>query len=193
MSIQAMSNVIGSHGHGYQDGSSATGAVFLVELMIADSVNDQHGNVFWMSNVNLARKARVSRETANRCVAALEHWQCCEADPLHVVEQTPEDVPNVVRKHIVHADGSPARGVLKRLGHHDSGAVKWQWIGHPEGVTTDHTCDERSQGGVTRSHKGCDDTSHEPKGTQDEPKPADADFAANTAQVAKIKRETMNR
>ncbi len=179
MSIQAMSKVIGSHGHGYLDGSPSSGAMFLVELMIADSVNDQHGNVFWMSNVNLARKARVCRETANRCVAALEHWQCCEADPLHVVEQTPEDVPNVVRKHIVHADGSPARGVLKRLGHHDSGAVKWQWTDRRKPVTTDH--------------KTCADTSHEPKGTQDEPKPADADFAVNTAQVAKIKREKMNR
>jgi hypothetical protein len=158
MSIQAMSNVIGSHGHGYQDGSSATGAVFLVELMIADSVNDQNGNVFWMSNENLAKKCRLARETVNRTVRELE-----------------------------------AAGVLRRVGHHDSGAVRWQWIGHPEGVTTDHTCDERSQGGVTTDHKGCDDRSHEPKRTQDEPKPTDADFAANTAQVAKIKREKMNR
>ena len=193
MSIQAMSKVIGSHGHGYLDGSPSSGALFLVELMIADSVNDQNGNVFWMSNVNLARKARVSRETANRCVAALEHWECCEADPLHVVEQTPEDVPNVVRKDIVHADGSPARGVLKRLGHHDSGAVKWRWTDGRKPVTTDHTCDETPQEGVTTDHKTCADTSHEPKETQDEPKPADVDFAANTAQVAKIKRETMNR
>ncbi len=104
MSIQAMSNVIGSHGHGYQDGSSATGAVFLVELMIADSVNDQNGNVFWMSNENLAKKCRLARETVNRTVRELE-----------------------------------AGGVLRRVGHHDSGAVRWQWIGHPEGVTTDHT------------------------------------------------------
>ncbi len=72
MSIQAMSNVIGSHQHGYQDGSTNRGAVFLVELMIADSVNDQNGNVFWMSNENLAKKCRLARETVNRTVRELE-------------------------------------------------------------------------------------------------------------------------
>ncbi len=152
MSIQAMSNVIGRHEHGYQDGSSNKGSVFLVELMIADSVNEQNGNVFWMSNENLAKKCRLARETVNRAVSELE-----------------------------------ADGVLRRVGHHDSGAVRWQWLGHTEGVTRDHTCDEKSQGGVTRSHKGCDDKSHEPKETRTEPKPADVDFDANRDQVAKIK------
>ena len=152
MSIQAMSNVIGRHEHGYQDGSPSSGSLFLIELMIADSVNEQNGNVFWMSNDNLAKKARVSRETANRCVNHLE-----------------------------------AAGVLRRVGYHESGAVRWQWIGHPEGVTRDHTCDERSQGGVTRNHKGCDERSHKPKGTQIEPKPAAADHEFNHAQVLKIK------
>jgi hypothetical protein len=152
VSIQAMSNVIGRHEHGYQDGSSNKGAVFLVELMIADSVNDQNGNVFWMSNENLAKKARVSRETANRCVSRLE-----------------------------------AAGVLRRKGSHDSGAVRWQWIGHPEGVTRDHTCDERSHLGVTTDHKGCDDTSHEPKESQTEPKPTVVDFDANLDQIRTIK------
>ena len=152
MSIQAMSNVIGRHEHGYADGSPSSGSLFLIELMIADSVNEQNGNVFWMSNDNLAKKARVSRETANRCVNHLE-----------------------------------AAGVLRRVGYHESGAVRWQWIGHPEGVTRDHTCDERSQGGVTRNHKGCDERSHKPKGTQIEPKPAAADHEFNHAQVLKIK------
>ena len=52
--------------------SPNTGAVYLCELMIADSVNDQHDWVFWMSNSNLALKARVARETANRAVVTLE-------------------------------------------------------------------------------------------------------------------------
>ena len=149
VSIQAMGNVIGSHQHGYQDGSTNRGAVFLVELMIADSVNDQNGNVFWMSNENLAKKCRLARETVNRTVRELE-----------------------------------ASGVLRRCGSHDSGAVRYQWIGHTEGVTIDHTCDERSQVGVTTDHKGCDDRSHEPKETQDQPKP---DHDVNVDQVRKIK------
>jgi len=132
-----MSNVIGRHEHGYNDGSPSKGATFLVELMIADSVNDQNNNVFWMSNENLAKKCRLARETVNRCVRELE-----------------------------------AAKVLKRLGSHESGAVRWQWIGHRQGVTRDHTRDERSHGGVTTDHSGCDDTSHKPKRTQEEPKPA---------------------
>ena len=76
------------------------------------------------------------------------------------------------------------QGVLRRVGSHDSGAVRYQWIGHAEGVTTDHTCDERSQVGVTTDHKGCDDRSHEPKETQDQPKP---DHDVNVDQVRKIK------
>ena len=157
MSIQAMASVIGRHQHGYADGSPSTGSLFMVELMIADSVNEQNGNVFWMSNENLAKKARVSRETANRCVSRLE-----------------------------------AAGVLRRVGYHESGAVRWQWIGHPEGVTRDHTCDERSHLGVTRDHKGCDERSHEPKGTQGKPKPAKIDYEANAVQVRMIK-ETIAR
>ena len=49
VSIQAMGNVIGSHQHGYQDGSTNRGAVFLVELMIADSVNDQNLSLIHIS------------------------------------------------------------------------------------------------------------------------------------------------
>ena len=147
-----MSNVIGRHEHGYQDGSSNKGAVFLVELMIADSVNDQNGNVFWMSNGNLAKKCRLARETVNRTVRELE-----------------------------------ASGVLRRVGHHDSGAVRYQWIGPPEGATRDHTRDEKSQTPATGDHKGCDDTSHEPKGSETEPKPDGVDFDANRDQVRKIK------
>ena len=52
--------------------SPNTGAVYLCELMIADSVNDQHDWVFWMSNSNLALKARVARQTANNAMSTLE-------------------------------------------------------------------------------------------------------------------------
>ena len=149
VSIQAMSNVICSHQHGYQDGSTNRGAVFLVELMIADSVNDQNGNVFWMSNENLAKKCRLARETVNRTVRELE-----------------------------------ASGVLRRCGSHDSGAVRYQWIDHPEGATRDHTSDDKSQTPATTDHKGCDETLHEPKGIPTEPKP---DQDANRDQVRKIK------
>jgi len=64
MSVQAMGQVMAS--------SPNTGAVYLCELMIADSVNDQHDWVFWMSNTNLALKARVARPTANKAMAELE-------------------------------------------------------------------------------------------------------------------------
>ena len=64
MSVQAMGQVMAS--------SPNTGAVYLCELMIADSVNDQHDWVFWMSNSNLALKARVARQTANNAMSTLE-------------------------------------------------------------------------------------------------------------------------
>ena len=64
MSVQAMGQVMA--------GSPNTGAVYLCELMIADSVNDQHDWVFWMSNGNLALKARVARQTANNAMSTLE-------------------------------------------------------------------------------------------------------------------------
>jgi hypothetical protein len=51
--------------------SPYTGATFVVHLMVADSVNDQHGNQFWMGQSSLAKKARVSRVMANRALASL--------------------------------------------------------------------------------------------------------------------------
>jgi len=64
MSLRALSHTI--------DYSSNTGATFIVELMVADSVNDQNSNLFWMSTGNLAKKARVARLTANRALLELE-------------------------------------------------------------------------------------------------------------------------
>jgi hypothetical protein len=64
MSIQAMSDVMAYSEH--------RGSVYLVELMIADSVNDQHGNKFWMSQGNLANKCRLSRSTVAAALLVLE-------------------------------------------------------------------------------------------------------------------------
>lgn len=44
--------------------SPTTGATRLVHLAMADSVNDQNDNEFWMSQVNLAKKAGCSRSAA---------------------------------------------------------------------------------------------------------------------------------
>ncbi len=47
------------------------GATFTIHLAIADSVNDQNENEFWMSQARLAQKARASHATVERAVAAL--------------------------------------------------------------------------------------------------------------------------
>lgn len=39
--------------------------------MVADTVNDMHGNEFWMSTERLAQKSRVERKTVTRAMAAL--------------------------------------------------------------------------------------------------------------------------
>lgn len=47
------------------------GATLAVHLAVADSVNDQFGNEFWMTQSSLALKARVSRESVNIALAQL--------------------------------------------------------------------------------------------------------------------------
>lgn len=47
------------------------GTQFAVHLAIADSVNDQHDNEFWMSLATLAKKARVSRSMVREAVIRL--------------------------------------------------------------------------------------------------------------------------
>jgi hypothetical protein len=47
------------------------GITLLVHLAVADSVNDQHGNEFWMAQGKLAEKARCSRKAANEALATL--------------------------------------------------------------------------------------------------------------------------
>lgn len=63
MSMEAMSYV-------YRH-SPYTGANFIIHLSIADSVNDQHNNTFWMSVAKLADKSRVARKTATAAIATI--------------------------------------------------------------------------------------------------------------------------
>jgi hypothetical protein len=51
--------------------SPFTGSTLLVHLAIADSVNDQYDNEFWMEQKRLAAKTRASRQTVNVCLAQL--------------------------------------------------------------------------------------------------------------------------
>lgn len=56
--------------------SPFAGAAFGVHLAIADSVNDQNENEFWMSLERLAKKSRISRPTVSKVVAMFvaEGW-----------------------------------------------------------------------------------------------------------------------
>lgn len=51
--------------------SPLTGAAFAIHLAIADSVNDQNDNEFWMKQEALAAKARVTRGTVQRELRAM--------------------------------------------------------------------------------------------------------------------------
>lgn len=56
--------------------SPFSGATFACHLAIGDSVNDQHHNEFFMAVGNLAKKARVSRKSAQRALRQLETAGC---------------------------------------------------------------------------------------------------------------------
>lgn len=56
------------------------GVGYTLHLVLADVVNDAHGQRFWMSTSGLAGKARTSRETASRWL-----WQAVEDGYLAVV------------------------------------------------------------------------------------------------------------
>ena len=51
--------------------SPLNGSSLCVHLAIADSVNDQHGDEFWMRQQVLASKARTSRQTVNKVLGQL--------------------------------------------------------------------------------------------------------------------------
>jgi hypothetical protein len=56
--------------------SPFTGATFACHLAIGDSVNDQHHNEFFMSVGNLAKKARVTRRSAQTALRKLVGAGC---------------------------------------------------------------------------------------------------------------------
>jgi hypothetical protein len=51
--------------------SPYTGVIFAVHLAVADSVNDQNGNQFWMSTQKLATKARTTRQSVSHALSSL--------------------------------------------------------------------------------------------------------------------------
>jgi hypothetical protein len=63
------------------DFSPYKGAGFALHVAVADSVNDEHDDRFWMCPAKLAAKARVARETASRWL-----WQAVEDGFLEVVD-----------------------------------------------------------------------------------------------------------
>jgi len=186
MSLQAMAEVIGRHQNGYADGSPARGSLFVIELMIADAVNDENQNVFWMSNENLARKARVTRQTASRCLTVLEHFYCCDREPHHVVEYRPEGEPNVLRMHVNHASDEPKAGRLRRLDeHHQSGTVRWQWTGDLGVGKSDTPCRQKRHplsANPTTPVGRSDTNPREPNGTQ-----AAVDYDKQLEQIRAVK------
>ena len=56
MSVQAISYVL--------ENSPYKGATFIVHIIIADAVNGQNDNKFWMSYGTTATKARITRRAA---------------------------------------------------------------------------------------------------------------------------------
>ena len=72
--------------------SPYTGAKFAIHFMIADVVNDTNNNEFWMSNENLARKARTSRQTVHAALG-----QMCEDGFLKLVERANQHKPATYR------------------------------------------------------------------------------------------------
>lgn len=61
------------------------GTTYTVHVMIADTVNDQYGNEFFMSLANLAKKARASRGTVSEAVGKLVaagFLECLDPDPV---------------------------------------------------------------------------------------------------------------
>jgi hypothetical protein len=58
--------------------SPYAGATLNAHLAIADSVNDQNGNEFWMAQARLAKKARIGRRTAQTALENMLTDGCLE-------------------------------------------------------------------------------------------------------------------
>jgi hypothetical protein len=151
------------------------GATFAVHHAIADSVNDQHGNEFWMSVARLADKARMERRSAGRAVDELldgGYIECVEADGAN----------------------------LRRLGR----PVRYRFL-FPEAPVVYETRSVGATGGRTPPGRGvrqeaaprCDTTPQEVgrdvAQTQEEPKsePKEREAAAPPAPSRSIPRKTM--
>jgi hypothetical protein len=84
--------------------SPVKGTMFTVHLAIADVVNDQNDNEFWMSQTNLAQKARCSDRHARRALDAL-----MEAGLVTLLEDNSKaGKPNRYRFEVGHCD-APGR------------------------------------------------------------------------------------
>lgn len=97
--------------------SPFTGVTFAVHLAIADSVNDQNDNEFWMAQGNLAQKARVSRRSAQRAVDEL-----IEKGHLVLLEDNSKaGTPNRYRfEGVRHHDAPGASPATQGVRHHDA-------------------------------------------------------------------------
>ena len=120
--------------------SPYTGAKFALHLCVADTVNDEYGQKFWMSPSKLARKARTTRETASRWL-----WEAADAGFLRVIEDhrgertsTGQGLPSLFR---FLTPPMPKVYDFRRVGGAPDAEVEPEYAeGEPlvERVTTDH-------------------------------------------------------
>lgn len=148
--------------------SPYTGVTFQVHQAVADSVNDQHGNEFWMVKPKLAVKARTSVASAKRAMETL-----VAEGYLELLEESggrgasryrflfPEGADVVYESRTTGSPRTGSHGVLDRLTSNPRPAHQQPSTGSPAPENVTHK--ERSQ--------------ENPKGTQLEPKPIDY-FAA---------------
>jgi hypothetical protein len=147
--------------------SPYTGVTFQVHQAVADSVNDQHGNEFWLAKPKLSVKARTSVASAKRAMEMLT------ADGfLELLEESGgragsrylflfPDVPVVYDSRATGSPRTGSSGRANRLTGNGQPAHQSNPTGSPESENVPHK--ERSQ--------------ENPKGTQLEPKAIDY-FAA---------------
>ena len=139
------------------------GSVYLVELMVADAVNDQHGNRCWMAQTTLADKCRLSRRTVGKALSMLEAQG------------------RLIR------DGWGINGVVRwtwKAGIHGAGNDSQGAKGFP-------SCEPSSQPGAKGFPMGCEGISHKPNRTQVEPKPGDSLTMKESAALARAAREKL--
>lgn len=132
------------------------GATFQVHHAVADSVNDQHGNEFWLTKAELARKARTSPRTASSALAALTAAGCVE-----LVEESGGRNPS--RYRFLFPDADVVYDTRRRTMQRSQGSPR------PNRATTDsEPCNPpRPTLQSDAPHKGI--TQVNPRGTQEAP------------------------